>query len=156
MDKIVESMNCGIILLFLGVGIFLLREAVRDMQKQEISLVSCIVTAVIALLAQIPQISHKWPIVLAGISVGGMLLLVAAISRESIGYGDGAVFVTTGIALGGYRNILLLLYALFICCIVTIFLMLIRKIRRKSRIAFIPFVFPAYIGVLITEVLKII
>ncbi len=78
--------------------------------------------------------------VVGGICVGGILLLCAAASRESIGFGDGLLFVVTGIYLGLWRNLMLLFFAALLCALAGLFLVLVKKRSRKESLPFAPFV----------------
>ena len=48
---------------------------------------------------------------MTGMSVGIALLLYSLVTHESIGYGDGCLFVMTGLFLGIWENLVLLLLA---------------------------------------------
>ena len=85
--------------------------------------------------------------IFAGMLPGGLLLLFAWISGESIGFGDGWLFVVTGIFLGLQKNILLLFGSLVMAGVFAIFCLVLKKSKKSDRIALAPFVLVAYVGV---------
>lgn len=82
--------------------------------------------------------------VLAGVFVGVILLLVGAITGK-IGAGDGLVLLVSGIYLGFWDNARLLFHGLVFCGIWSAIQLLLRKKKRQDEIAFIPFLFLAYL-----------
>ena len=82
---------------------------------------------------------------LNGIWIGIGILLFAWISEESIGFGDGLLFVMTGIYLGFIKNLVLLLGSLFLAGIVAIGCLIVKRVRKTDRLALAPFVLTAYV-----------
>ena len=82
---------------------------------------------------------------LGGAIIGAGLLVLAWISKESIGYGDGWLFVVTGFFLGIWRNLVLLLGSLFLTGVFAIICLVLRKKGKNDRIALAPFVLTAYV-----------
>lgn len=80
---------------------------------------------------------------LGGIAVGGFLLLCSFISREGIGKGDGYLFCITGIFLGFWENLLLLLSALVLSALGAFLLLAVKHCGRRFQIPFVPFVLAA-------------
>ncbi len=85
---------------------------------------------------------------LGGICIGGLLLLGALVSRESIGIGDGLLFVVTGIYLGFWENLVLLFLAAAACAVTGLILMLAKKYTRKHSLPFVPFVLASDLAML--------
>ncbi len=81
---------------------------------------------------------------LAGLLSGGLLLLLAFLSREAIGLGDAALFLVLGIWLGLWESLLLLTASLVLAALAGIFLW-IRKKSMKQAFPFVPFVLIAYV-----------
>ena len=77
------------------------------------------------------------------------LLLYSLVTHESIGYGDGCLFVMTGLFLGIWENLVLLLLASVLAGIGSAVLLFFRKKKKKERIPFVPFVFTAYVLLLL-------
>ena len=86
---------------------------------------------------------------MTGMSVGIVLLLYSLVTHESIGYGDGCLFVMTGLFLGFWENLVLLLLASVLAGIGAAVLLFFRKKKKKERIPFVPFVFTAYVLLLL-------
>ena len=80
-----------------------------------------------------------------GMSVGGALLLLAWISGESIGFGDGWLFVVTGIFLGLLENFVLLFGSIILAGVFAIVCLVLKKKGRNDRVALAPFVLAAYV-----------
>lgn len=87
--------------------------------------------------------------VFAGTLPGLVLLLLARISEESIGFGDGWLFVVTGIFLGLKKNAVLLLGSLILAGVFAIVCLVLKKKEKNDRIALAPFVLAAYVGVVL-------
>lgn len=85
--------------------------------------------------------------VIAGAVPGVLLLLFSWISGESIGFGDGWLFVVTGIFLGLRKNMLLMLGTLLLAGVFAIFCLVLKKKKKSDRIALAPFVLVTYVGV---------
>ena len=83
------------------------------------------------------------------IRFGIALLLYSLVTHESIGYGDGCLFVMTGLFLGIWENLVLLLLASVLAGIGSAVLLFFRKKKKKERIPFVPFVFTAYVLLLL-------
>lgn len=87
--------------------------------------------------------------IVGGLAIGGFLLFISRVTRESIGYGDGMLVLVIGAAVGGFRTLLVLFYGLVISCIFCSVLLCFHKIEKKDTIPFAPFLFIAYLGVLV-------
>ena len=74
-----------------------------------------------------------------------VLLLAAWVSREEIGYGDGAMLMASGIFLGFWRNVELFLTALMLIVPAALFGLIVKHRRKDYRMPFLPFLFAAYV-----------
>lgn len=142
MDKLMW-MDIGIVKAVIC-GVFLLVEGIRDLRRREISVISCAVVILSGILLQLWKQDLSLFGILSGVLMGGGMFLLSFLSRESIGYGDGLVMLAIGILLGGQDTAKLFCGALFLCGIVSGVLFLCRKVKRKSRIPFVVFLFPTY------------
>ena len=79
-----------------------------------------------------------------GILLGVILLLLARVSAEKIGYGDGLMVAVSGTFLGLFMNIRLLMCALFISAIVSAVLLAVKKAGRHTELPFAPFLLVSY------------
>ena len=85
------------------------------------------------------------PEICGGMLLGVGLLGIAKMTGESLGYGDGLLFLVTGIYLGGWDNCALLMTSLVLAFVFAIIQILVRKKSAKSEIPFVPFVLSAYV-----------
>lgn len=83
--------------------------------------------------------------VVLGSMTGVVLLVVAKVSKECIGFGDGWLFFVTGIFLGFFKNVVLLSGSLLLAGIYAVICLLLKKKGKHDRMAFVPFVFVAYV-----------
>ena len=81
-----------------------------------------------------------------GIGLGIGLLAVAFFSREAIGFGDGLLFCVTGIYLGFWGNLRLLLTGTLCCALIQAVGLLFRRARMKDRVPLVPFLLLAFVG----------
>ena len=80
-----------------------------------------------------------------GVLIGGLLLALSKLSEGKIGEADGAVFVWTGLVIGGAGN-LCLLFAVLCAVALGGGAWQILKRRRRVEIPMIPLVFVFYAG----------
>lgn len=74
-----------------------------------------------------------------GAAVGVLFLAVGLLSKESVGRGDALMIGISGAALGFFTLSLILCVSFFLLAIVSLGLIVIRKLGRKDRIPFFPF-----------------
>lgn len=125
-------------------GVFLLIEGIRDMKVRKISMTSVGVFAGIGLILRLVFDLASWYQSIAGAGLGCLLFLLAKITEEKIGYGDGWTILVTGIYLGFRYNLLLLTMSLFLSALTSVILLIFKKVNRKSTMPFVAFVFVGY------------
>lgn len=81
--------------------------------------------------------------VLGALVTGGTLGVISLITRGSLGMGDAKLFVFIGIFLGLQRVISVLLISTFVIGIVSLILLVLKIVTRKTTIPFGPFVYTA-------------
>lgn len=125
--------------------------AVIDYKKKEVA--SKALLLMIALVATNYLLYHPVSIqsLLGGLILGVLLYLISVITKEKIGKGDAYLIMVLGIYLGFSQVSLLLLYALTLCAILSGVLLIGKKVRREYRVAFVPFIFIGFIGVLCND-----
>ena len=123
--------------------------AYRDYKEKSIYLYLPIVAGVIGVLLHIFFWEHDLPDMLLGAAIGGCVLLIAWVSKESIGAGDGIMLMVSGIYLGFWENLELFFTALLLVGVLALFLMVVKKKRRDYRVPFLPFLLVAYLFQLI-------
>lgn len=82
--------------------------------------------------------------ILCGMLLGVLMLLISAVTRGSVGMGDGVLLVVTGVYLGGYQNLVLLMTGLLLSALWSLGLLALKKKKRKDEIAFVPFLLLSY------------
>ena len=86
---------------------------------------------------------------IAGIIVGGVFVIIWFVTGGKLGLGDALLMIVTGIYLGGRKNVVLIMGAMFMAAIYSAFILIFRKADRKKEIAFIPFMFMSFMGMVI-------
>lgn len=122
---------------------FLFILAWMDWKRQEVSLLILGMAGGCGLLICWGTGDLQWYSLFGGILVGGVLLLAAVFTRESLGTGDALLFCVTGIYLGFWQNLLLLFLASLCAAVCALVMFLQKKVRRHERIPFVPFVLAA-------------
>ena len=86
-----------------------------------------------------------WQSRAGGLAVGLVLLFFAYFSKEAVGIADGVIISICGVALGVYETVMLCFFAALYAAVFSFILLLCKKVGRKSRIPFLPFLFLGYI-----------
>ncbi len=126
-------------------GIFLMICSVTDIRSKELK------PAVLILFGAAGLILYYLfrPVSLfeemAGIIIGLFFIGLYLLTDEKIGLGDGLLITVTGIYLGGRENALLIMTAMVLSAVFSIILLLSKKAGRKTKFAFVPFVFLSFI-----------
>lgn len=117
--------------------------AYKDCKEQKVSVYAVLVLMILGMIFHVVWQEQELWNVLAGAGLGAGFLVLSWISRGSIGAGDGAVLVATGVFLGFWGNLRLLFLALMLSAIAAGYLLVIKRKGRKDRMPFIPFLFLA-------------
>lgn len=123
--------------------------SLEDIKTRRIKTVAVLFFGILGILCHLIAGSISIWSILGGMAVGGIIFMVASLSDEKIGKGDGLLLVVTGIYLGFWGNIVLLWGASLLAGAVGLVLLVMGK--RQASIPFIPFVAVMY---LIMEVAK--
>lgn len=130
------------------IGLLLFISTIKDIKSKSISLplviISCVCLILIMPFNNVITIKSA----ILGTLVGFFIILVSKLTKGQIGIGDGIILLATGLGLGVWDNIALLLFALFLSAICCFILLALRLVNLKMKIPFIPFLFISYIGVL--------
>ena len=86
-----------------------------------------------------------WLSRLGGMAVGGILLFVGYFSREAIGIADGVIILICGVAFGVYETVTVCFFATLYAAMFSFVLLVWKKVGRKSRIPFLPFLLLGYL-----------
>lgn len=82
--------------------------------------------------------------ILCGMLLGIAMILVSFITRGNVGIGDGMLLLVTGVYLGGYGNLQLLMTGLLLAALWALGLLMLKKKKGKDEIAFAPFLLLSY------------
>lgn len=131
-------------MIFNIIQIFLLAiAAFSDIRRKEISLWPVICMALLSLTSgAIALFQGKRTIeeLLICLIPGALLMLLALLSRQSIGYGDGLIVMAIGMTFGIGKLAVGIAIALFTSGIMSIFLITIRRAKRNEIFPFVPFI----------------
>jgi len=130
-------------------GLFLFINGYLDWKKREISLVSLPVFGAAGIGLNIGLQYQTFAELLGGMGIGGFLILIAFLTREAVGVGDGLLLMVMGIFLGFWETLTVLAAGLILCTCVTGLRILLHKIEKEERIPLVPFLLLAFLGGLI-------
>ena len=123
--------------------------AVVDFKKKRVSNVLLLIVSGIVIINYIIFKPTTIMSLAGGILIGVILLGISYITRQRIGAGDGLLIMILGAYLGFEAIGVVLLYALTLSAIWSVLLLMIKKVNRHHEVAFVPFIFVGYIGVLL-------
>ena len=127
--------------------LFLLYLAYEDIRYRKISTYMLVAGYVVAVgCLMLVREFAIWEYLVAGCI--GVLFLFFSIAGENIGIGDGALIMLLGMLFGARRQILVLFIALLLCAITATVLLLLGKVKKKSRLPFVPFLCVAFFATL--------
>lgn len=86
--------------------------------------------------------------VFISMAIGLVLIMISIISKESIGIGDGILFLVSGCYLKVSANMLLFVRTIFLTGGFAILCLVIGKLRERCRIPMVPFMLAAYVTTL--------
>ena len=129
----------GVMLVFLGLN------ALRDLKKKEISLLSVIVFGIAGLIWGIAD--HSLGIKnLIPEATGVLFLLLSIFTGGKIGMGDVWILLAAGILISPGEYTVMLLLGLLMASLWAGYLLVVRKKKRNAEIPFLPFLFLGYLG----------
>ncbi len=85
-----------------------------------------------------------WQSRLGGAMIGVILLLFVYFSKEAIGFADGVVVFVCGVAFGLYETVTMTFFAALFSGVLSVVLLIARRVGKKSRIPFLPFLLSGY------------
>lgn len=86
----------------------------------------------------------RWELLL-GLVPGGLSILLAFLTREQIGYGDGLMLLMLGGCIGGQATLGTWAGGLVLSFVVSVVLLTTRKAGRSTRIPFVPCLFLGFV-----------
>lgn len=129
---------------FLGV---LSIAAWQDKKELSISRTFLIWSGIFAVLGRILTADRAISLLEWGLSLlpGIIFIGLGWLSKWQIGIGDGVIILIMGLWLGIRETVAVLLMGMFLCSIVCGGLLLVRKVGRKTKVPFVPFLWAAYL-----------
>lgn len=121
----------------------LVLSSIYDFVKKKIPVLILGVGGVVAMVATWYRSPGAYEWVL-DMMPGFILLLLAAVSREKIGYGDGLLILVLGLMEGWKSCLIGVVVALFLVSGCSIFLLILKKVTVKTEVAFTPFLLVAH------------
>ena len=119
--------------------------AYRDWREKQIYLYLPIGALILGLIWHLVCRERALEDMLLGAVVGLVMMIIGKVTGEAIGIGDGMMLVVSGIFLGFWGNMCLLMTALLLVGCVALFLIVIGKKGKDYRLPFLPFLLVAYL-----------
>lgn len=123
--------------------------SLEDIKSKQITLMVTLGSALAGLVCHLIYQSHSIYSMLGGMVFGGLILLFSVLSKGKIGQGDGIIFMLTGLYLGVEKNIALMLLSFVLAGCWAFMAILFWHRDKKEKIPFIPFLFVAYLLILV-------
>lgn len=141
--------ECDLIIKII-IGIMLILCGILDFKTKQISL-SCVIVAMFLIITIRILFSYlPFQSMITGLTIGLILIVISKITKDQIGIGDGLIFCCTGLGIGFFHNLYLLLYSLSLAAIYAGFMIVVYRKNRKYSLPFVPFICFGYIGVLLS------
>lgn len=133
-------------LIFMGCWLFIC--SVQDIKRKEVHITLLLIGIVTGMFGTMFWIDISLGNRLLGAALGGVLLVLNLITKGQVGIADGIIVCTIGFTFGFYISSGMLILSLFLSAIISLFLIVLRKVKRRTTIPFIPFLFAGFVGVL--------
>ena len=142
----------------IGFG-FLAGVSAEDIRTRKVPGELLVMMAVLAAVYQIWMTELTWKLVLGGFGMGILFLFISYITREALGYGDSILICILGIFVGAAELIEILMLAWMSVAVVSMMLLMKRRVSKKTSVPFIPFLLVGYcivsIGTYLTEAAEV-
>lgn len=135
-------------IVYIIVGLMLVYESVVDIRRKYVHIWPVAVTGFAGAMLNLSIYGIKAAFIIGGAAIGGMLLLMAFVSRQQIGYGDAAVFLALGMCLGPVNVLWILWISMLAAGAMGIVGIFRKKHGWRSKLPYIPFVSVGYIVLL--------
>lgn len=125
--------------------------ALQDKRHLGVTPRGLLIASVILLFAgQFMEVSRSSSF--GGVMVGVVVLVFAYFSKEAIGAADGVIILVCGAAFGLLETVSFTFFAAFYAGVFAIVLLLTKRVGKKSRIPFLPFLLFGYLTLRILEI----
>lgn len=126
-------------------GILLAVLAMEDIKNKKITIWPVAAAFILGMLNFIIYHEPDGKSLLGGLALGVGICLLWWITGKSIGLGDGLVTALVGVYTGTKFTMICLCTAFFLAASAALMLCCIKKVKKKERIPFIPFLLLGYI-----------
>lgn len=125
-------------------SVFLISGTIYDCKTKKVPGIVVIAFPITGMLfSLLYNTSNSWNWLL-GASFGVCFFLLAKVTKQAIGYADAWMITGIGATLGITLLLPIFLGALFLTIPVSILLLFLRKVTKKTRLPFIPFLLTAF------------
>lgn len=135
------------VIVYAAVAVVLIVCAVADIKKQEISVWLFVILGIAAIVGCVTCEEQRGYMIVVSMLPGVLLMILAKVTEQSIGYGDGMILAEIGLAAGVGKCMLILAAALAMAGIFSLGVIVIKKVDKKYTIPFVPFITVAYVVV---------
>lgn len=119
----------------------------EDYHTKTVNVIAAIVAAVIGVILRLLQGNREICLgeILAGVSVGMVLLFISYLTKENVGRGDGILFMVTGCYLDCMKNVILLIYTFLIVGGFCVICVITKRLGKTDSVPMIPFMLLAFV-----------
>ena len=117
----------------------------KDYRTQLIAVQPLLFLGLVGILVRGAWNIEVWKEIFGGAFIGVVLLLLAVVTSEQIGFGDGLLFLITGVYLDMILNLTLLLGTFMLIGIFSAGCLLLKKKGKDDRVAMAPFALVSYV-----------
>lgn len=120
---------------------------IQDLKEKRLSMIYLEIGAVLGILFFMGEIeSRKLDIeIIFSFLPGIIFLLISKITKEKIGEGDGWLFLILGGCMGAKNTWLLWQISLILSSVFSLIVLVSKKNKAESQIAFVPFIWTAHV-----------
>lgn len=129
----------------IALGILLLSLAIEDFRKKKIMVLPVAAAFLLGILHLAINDSLELKSAIGGAGIGVILCILSWVTKKQIGLGDGLVTAVMGIYMGMKFTLLSLCMAFFLVSPTALILCCLKKVKKKDRLPFIPFLFLGYV-----------
>lgn len=123
--------------------------AVEDLKQKEVTVTYILLFGIIGVFVHLFYPGCSVYSMLCGLLLGIAVMAMSVLTHGEIGLGDGILLTVTGVYLGGYQNLELFLIGICLAGVWSLGVILLKKKKRKDKIAFMPFLLMAYAFMLV-------
>lgn len=129
---------------------YLAFETYEDLKKKTVSVSSIIVFSAAGTIVNLFGKNISLLNMFLGLAVGAGVMIIGKIMNDGIGIGDGAILSSVGIIIGGKQCLLLFFVAIMAAAFISLVLLLLKKVKLKQQLPFVPYILAGYIFLLVT------